>query len=75
MLLNDINIRDPFILADDGHYYMYGTRGASTWGCGTGFDVYVSDNLESWSGPHECFARPADFWADRNFWEIGRAHV
>ena len=41
MLLNDINIRDPFILADDGHYYMYGTRGASTWGCGTGFDVYV----------------------------------
>ena len=68
MLLNDINIRDPFILADDGHYYMYGTRGASTWGCGTGFDVYVSDNLESWSGPHECFARPADFWADRNFW-------
>lgn len=31
MLLNDINIRDPFILADDGHYYMYGTRGASTW--------------------------------------------
>lgn len=68
MKLNEINIRDPFILPDNGKYYMYGTRGASTWGKATGFDVYVSDDLETWSDPRECFARPENFWADRNFW-------
>ena len=25
----DINIRDPFILFEDGKYYMYGTRALS----------------------------------------------
>lgn len=26
---SDINIRDPFVLAEDGKYYMYGTRAAN----------------------------------------------
>ena len=30
MKLYDIHIRDPFILAEDGKYYLYGTRGADT---------------------------------------------
>ena len=54
-----INIRDPFILFEDGVYYMYGTRAKFTWGDGTkhdyGFDVYVSDDLESWSEPISVF--------------------
>ena len=51
----DINIRDPFILPENGKYYMYGTRAAS-FGFGTaGFDVYVSDDLETWSDPIPVF--------------------
>ncbi|MCR4593969.1 MAG: glycoside hydrolase family 43 protein [Clostridiales bacterium] len=51
----DINIRDPFVVYEDGKYYMFGTRAAS-FGINTGgFDVYVSDDLENWSEPVECF--------------------
>ena len=52
---NDINIRDPFVLYENGKYYLYGTR-ARNFGKNTGgFDVYVSEDLVSWSLPHECF--------------------
>ena len=68
MQLSDINIRDPFVLLSGGAYYLYGTRGATCWGPATGFDVYVSRDLETWSGPKPCFERDEDFWADRNFW-------
>ena len=55
MLLNEINIRDPFILPENGRFYMYGTR-AANFGRGTGgFDVYTSENLVHWSAPHTCF--------------------
>ena len=55
MKLDEINIRDPFVLAVDGTYYLYGTR-AKDFGCKTGgFDVYTSKDLESWSEAHECF--------------------
>ncbi len=64
----DINIRDPFILVEDGKYYMYGTRGQTCWGKASGFDVYVSDNLETWSDPIVCFENDGTFWADRNYW-------
>ena len=51
----DINIRDPFVLYEDGKYYMYGTR-ARFFGIKVGgFDVYVSEDLENWSRPIECF--------------------
>lgn len=55
MKCNDINIRDPFVLYEDGKYYMYGTR-AKNFGIRTGgFDVYISSDLENWSEPKECF--------------------
>lgn len=55
MKLNEINIRDPFVLFEGGKYYMYGTR-AKDFGCNTGgFDVYVSEDLADWSEPIECF--------------------
>ena len=55
MKLNDINIRDPYILNYNGAYYMYGTRDTQ-WTSGAtvhdfGFDVYVSSDLEEWTGP------------------------
>lgn len=68
MTFKDINIRDPFILPFDGKYYLYGTRGSTAWVSATGLDVYVSDDMEAWSEPHECFSVPTDFWADKEVW-------
>lgn len=68
MKTNDIIIRDPFVLFDNGNYYLYGTRSQTAWGYGTGFDVFVSNNLEDWHGPIEIFHRPDNFWADKEFW-------
>ncbi len=68
MKRTDINIRDPFVLLDGGVYYLYGTRGATCWGLASGFDVYVSRNLESWEGPIPCFENDGTFWANRNYW-------
>ena len=55
MKKSDINIRDPFVLVENGKFYMNGTR-AADFGCKVkGFDVYISDDLENWSNPVECF--------------------
>ncbi|MGN1201807.1 MAG: glycoside hydrolase family 43 protein [Eubacterium sp.] len=55
MKLSDINIRDPFILYENGTYYLYGTR-AQNFGINTGgFDVYTSKDLKKWSEPLTCF--------------------
>ena len=55
MKRTDINIRDPFVVPHDGKYYLYGTRGENFGRWTGGFDVYVSEDLENWSEPHECF--------------------
>ena len=68
MKRSEIHIRDPFVLVHNGQYYLYGTRGATCWGLADGFDVYVSADLEDWSGPHEVFHNDGSFWADRNYW-------
>ncbi len=72
MKISDINIRDPFILVENGRYYMYGSRGTSCWGneprSDCGFDVYVSDDLENWSEPKCIFKRIDGFWGTHNFW-------
>lgn len=55
MKLNEINIRDPFILKEKDIYYLYGTR-AKNFGIKVGgFDVYKSRDLEQWSEPICCF--------------------
>lgn len=66
--LNEINIRDPYVLLHEGAYYLYGTRAATCWGEADGFDCYVSRDLKKWEGPYEVFHKPEDFWADRNCW-------
>jgi beta-xylosidase len=64
----DIHIRDPFILAvpETKTYYMYGTIFPLP--DGPGFPVYTSGDLDTWTKPKAAFRRPADFWADRDFW-------
>lgn len=67
----DIQIRDPFILKDESSklYYLYGTTDKNPWyGLAEGFDVYISDDLEVWEGPHAAFRPEPNFWADMNFW-------
>ena len=68
MKTTDINIRDPYVLLHDGHYYLYGTRSATCWGPAEGFDCYTSDDLENWDGRFEIFKRSDDFFATQNFW-------
>lgn len=68
MNINEINIRDPFVLPYKEKYYMYGTRGPTCWGECDGFDVYISEDLSDWSNPIEAFHKPDGFWADRNYW-------
>lgn len=50
----DINIRDPFVLNENGRYYMYGTRAENFGQKVGGVDVYISEDLENWSDPIEC---------------------
>lgn len=68
MKKEQIHIRDPFILSDEGKYYLYGSRGGECWGKCSGLDVYLSEDLESWSDSYECFSRPENFWSDMHFW-------
>ena len=68
MKLNEINIRDPFVLVHEDKYYLYGTRGATCWGAADGFDVYVSADLAEWSEPQVCFHNDGSFWATENYW-------
>lgn len=69
MKLSEIHIRDPFVLAYEGKYYMTGTRGATVWTKqASGFDGYVSTDLENWDGPYPLFERPADFPEDKLYW-------
>ena len=58
---SDIHIRDPFILPDDGKYYMYASNGH-------GFMVYVSEDLETFTEPTVVFDPPEGFWATRDYW-------
>lgn len=68
MKLEDIHIRDPFILNEQGTYYLYGTRGPTCWGEQNGIDAYVSDDLENWEGPFEVFHKSEGFTEDRCYW-------
>lgn len=73
MKLNEIIIRDPFILSDvvTKKYYMYGTTNHYD---GLGFYCYVSENLEEWLGPYKVFTPPKDFWGKKDFW-APEAHI
>ena len=64
MKLNEINIRDPFILVFEQKYYMYGSRV----GVQTSFDVYESLDLENWSKPKSVFEITSDFWGSCDAW-------
>lgn len=72
MKLNEIHVRDPYILLEGGKYYLYGTRFNGEKGTypqvSDGTDVYVSDDLENFSDPIPVFRRDESFWGTHHFW-------
>jgi arabinan endo-1,5-alpha-L-arabinosidase len=67
--LEDIQIRDPFVLVADGRYHLFGSTDPNIWsGPATGFDTYVSDDLVDWDGPHPAFRPAPDFWSQTEYW-------
>ncbi|WP_242633263.1 glycoside hydrolase family 43 protein [Arthrobacter sp. S39] len=71
MTLDEIQIRDPFILSDSttSTYYLYGSTDKNVWsGAGTGFDTYRSGDLVYWEGPFAAFRPPSAFWSRGMYW-------
>lgn len=69
--LEDIKIRDPFILPikEENRYYLYGTTDTDPWfGKGEGFRVWWSEDLEDWYGGDFAFVPPKNFWSDHHYW-------
>ncbi len=69
--LDEINIRDPYILADSrsGRYYMYRSTGSDDRPDPKGaVEVFTSDDLEHWSGPVRVFDVPDDNWITGRVW-------
>src|SRR4051812_3517784 len=66
----DVQIRDPFVVPvkSEGKYYLFGSTDPNIWGPGTGFDVYVGDDLKQWDGPYQAFRPGDDFYSEKNFW-------
>ena len=71
--INDIRIRDPFILTDkeNGCYYMYGTTALEkgSLAARNTFTVYKSYDLVNFDeGKVIVDGDKLGFWADRDFW-------
>jgi GH43 family beta-xylosidase len=70
--LTEIRIRDPFILPvkDESKYYMYAQmenridRNDDL----TGVEVYVSSDLNKWTGPEPVYVVPDTLWARFKVW-------
>jgi GH43 family beta-xylosidase len=45
MKINDIHIRDPYIIKANGNYYLLGTTGNDCWEAGSDLNLYKSNNL------------------------------
>ena len=63
----DIRVRDPFIVFEDGVYYLYATTGATT------YSYYHSRDLENFEEGGVAFEIPDDFWAYKDVW-AGEVH-
>jgi GH43 family beta-xylosidase len=69
--LDDINIRDPYIMPveKEGVYYMYASSGVSENGKYYGGVVaYKSRDLKTWEGPVRVFTVPHDNYLTGNVW-------
>lgn len=72
----DIRIRDPYIVAHGGKYYLYSSTPINEQMSDHSVYVYVSEDCHTWAEPKPIFTIPADFWADEELWasEVHRYH-
>lgn len=71
MRLDEIQIRDPFVLTDPatGRFWLFGSTDENIWtGPATGFDTYWSTDLTDWHGPIPAFRPAEDFWSRTQYW-------
>jgi len=71
LTLDDINIRDPFIMPvpEEGLYYMYASSTVSREeGSYGGVAAYTSPDLKTWSGPVRVFEVPEDNFLTGTVW-------
>ncbi len=70
--LEEINIRDPYIMPDakSGLYRMYRSSSVRTGDGRTlgGVEMFTSSDLKNWSGPVRVFTVPADNWITGPVW-------
>lgn len=70
--LEDIYIRDPYIMPDarSGLYHMYRSSSVTTADGRTlgGVEVFTSRDLKSWNGPTRVFTVPEDNWITGAVW-------
>ena len=59
MKREDIRIRDPYIIAKDGIYYLYSSTCSAD---GTTVEVYRSRDLEEWEEPTVVYRLSTDTW-------------
>lgn len=58
-----ITMGDPFILADSGRYFLYGTTAVNE-----GFKCWSSTNLIDWTERGFAYQKRADSWGGNTFW-------
>lgn len=68
MKLENLHVRDPFILPFENKYYFLFSPGKFAWDGKDGFYCTVSEDLVEWSEPVKCFTAPEGFWSNNNFW-------
>lgn len=64
-LLQDIPIRDPYVLYENGIYYLYASGIRDGRPC---FLCYRSSDLTEFGNPVPIFEKNPDFWGTRDFW-------
>lgn len=62
--IKDLNIRDPYVLTDNGNYYLFCSKKDGT----AGFMCYKSKDLVNFEEPKIVFTRGENFWATKDFW-------
>lgn len=67
-LMKDFRIRDPFVLVDDGKYFMYASGCNEFGGYCDNFIVYKSTDLIDWTEPNVVFKATDDFWSHQDYW-------
>lgn len=78
--LEDIHLRDPFIVKEGDTYYLTGTLSHENISDGYGVPLYISKDLKSWSGPqlivdrdkglneYSCFWAPEIHKVENEYW-------